>query len=186
MINLLPDSHKKEIRAARNNVILLRYNFLLLCVAGFLLAASLVVYAVLFTTKNIAEATSESNTQKAAEYSETIKKAEEYRKNLETAAKILDNEIIYTDRVFAITELLPAGVVLDNINLSAQTFGTQTIIQAYARDYKAAIEFKEKFNSPLFSNVHFQSVSASATDTRPGYPINVSLSVTVNKVEKNE
>lgn len=185
MINLLPDNDKHEIRAARTNVVLLRYNFLLLGIAGFLLASGLVVYALLTTTKGIAESTNEANNSRAAAYSTTRVEAEEYRKNLTIAKQILNNEVIYTDLVFAITNLLPSGIVLDNLNLNSKEFGTATNLSVHAKDYAAVAALKDAFEkSSLLSDVHFQSINNISSTVPQAYPIGVTINVTINKAVK--
>ncbi len=187
MINLLPDTYKKEILAARTNVTLLRYNFLFLGAAGLLIAGSLTVYFFLSTSKAASEQVNLENISKSAEYASTQKSADEYRKNLLTAAKILNNEVNYTERVFDITKILPKGIVLDSLNLNAKEFGTQTLINAHARDYASASELKRVFEeSPIFSNVHFQVISNddSSAASNAGYPISLSINVTMNKAGK--
>lgn len=186
MINLLPDTHKKEFRAARANVILLRYNFVLLGTAAFLLFAGLIVYIVLNNSKAIAESTNTANSLRASEFASTRKATDEYRKNLETAKKILNNEVIYTDLAFAITNLLPKGVTLDSLELDSKDFGAPTLLNAHAKDYAAVSELKRVFeSSSLFSDVHFQTISVSSNDTSsPGYPIGVIINVTLNKATK--
>lgn len=184
MINLLPDAHKKEFRAARANVILLRYNFVLLGTAVFLLLAGLVVYVVLNNSKAIAESTNSSNSQRASEFEPTRKATDEYRKNLEIAKKILNNEVVYTDLAFAITNLLPKGVLLDGLELDSQKFGAPTLLNAHAKDYAAVSELKRVFeSSALFSNVHFQTITAN-DNSSPGYPISVIINVTMDKATK--
>lgn len=183
MINLLPDEYKKEIRAARANVVLLRYNFLLLGVGGFLLMSCLVVYAVLGTAKASAEAANSTYNSRAQEFAATKLKADEYRNNLVTAEKILNNEIVYTDLVFAITNLLPQGIILDSLNLNSKDFGTQTLLNAHAKNYEAVTALKSAFErSSVFTNVHFQSISATEGSTNPAYPIGIAINVTMNKV----
>jgi len=187
MINLLPDTYKKEIRAARTNVLLLRYNFLFLGAIGLLLAGTVTVYIFLNSSKMSAEQVNRDNITKSAEYASTQKEAEDYRKNLTIAAKILNNEITYTDRVFAITSLLPKGVILDSLNLNAKEFGTQTLVNAHAKDFASASELKRTFEqSSVFSNVHFQVISneGAGGTANEEYPISISINVTMNKVEK--
>lgn len=186
MINLLPEAYKKEIRAARTNVILLRYNFLLLGAVALLFAGSITVYFFLNNSKAASEQINRENVSKSTQYASTQKQAEEYRKNLATAAKILDNEVNYTDIVFSITNLLPKGVILDNLNLNAKEFGTQTLVNAHAKDYNAASALKSAFEqSSLLSNVHFQAVSNDTAGTgSTNYPISISINVTINKVVK--
>lgn len=181
MINLLPDNEKREIRAARTNVLLLRYNFLLVVVAALLLAGCGIVYAALSAGKATAEETNRSNISRASEFASTKKQADEYRQNLETAKKILNNEVIYTDLAFSITKLLPAGVVLDNLTLSSSDFGTQTTLSAHGKDYDAATAMKAAFEaSNLFSDVHFQTITLGDT-AGTGYPIGITINVTINK-----
>ncbi len=187
MINLLPDGYKKELLAARSNVVLLRYNFLFLGLAAFVLASSLVVYALLGNAEGQAKATNSDNNSRATQYAGTEKEANDYRKNLTTAAKILDNEVNYTDRVFAITNLLPSGVVLDSLSLNAKDFGTPTVLNAHAKDYNAVTALKSAFQaSPtVFSNVHFQSITNDGGGTTgAAYPISVGINVTMNKADR--
>ena len=183
MINLLPDTSKKEIRAARLNVILLRYNiFTLVTVLVFVLILG-GFYAYLTTTKAAAEASNAENQAKANSYSDTKKAADEYRTNLTTAKQILANRVNYTSVVLGITELLPKGVVLDNVNLSAKDFGNQTVIAAHASNYDAVTQLKQNFQqSKVFSNVFFQTISESSDAADKNHPISVSISVKINKV----
>lgn len=186
MINLLPDNDKREIRAAHTNVILLRYNLLLVIVAAFLLASCAIVYAALNAGKANAETTNQQNISRAAAYEPTKKQAEEYRKNLKVAKQILDNEVIYTDLVFAITNLLPKDTVLDDLMLNSSTFGANTIINAHAKNYEAATALKTAFeNSELFQDVRFQAISATTGEgSNAQYPLSVTINVTIKGQKK--
>lgn len=183
MINLLPDTNKKELRAARMNVILLRYNiFTVITVFLFLLALG-GFYFFLTTTKAAAEESNSENQAKANSYSNTKKAADEYRANLATAKQILANKVNYTSVVLGITELLPKGVVLDNINLSAKDFGNQTVIAAHASNYDAVTQLKQNFQqSKVFSNVFFQTINDTGDSPDKNHPISVNISVKINKV----
>lgn len=183
MINLLPTEYKKELRAARMNVALLRYNIITAGAVLFLVLACGAFFAILTTNKIAAEDINKANEEKASSYASTKSEAEEFRSNLSVAKQILTTEINYTDVVFAITSLLPKGIILTDLSLSAADFGNQTTITAQAKDYAAATQLKEKFQeSQVFSNVSFQTVSDSSTEgSSSAYPINVTMSVTVNK-----
>jgi Tfp pilus assembly protein PilN len=183
MINLLPEDYKKEVRAARANVVLLRYNIATLIAIAFLVAACGVFYVLLSQNKQSAEESNTSNLSKASSYQDTKKQADEYRSNLATAKKILANEVNYTGVIFGITSLLPNGVVLDNINLTAADFGSQTVFAAHAKDYASITKLKQNFqNSKLFSNVYFQTINDGGTGSTGSYPISVNISVKINKV----
>lgn len=182
MINLLPDTYKKELRAARMNVSLLRYNLLAVGAVVLMLVAWGTISGILTLTKINAEDTSARNNKQANEYASTRTQAEEYRTNLATAKQILANQVDYTDVIMGITKLLPAGVVLDSINLSDKDFGNQTVIAARAKDYTSVSKLKENFEkSNLFTNVFFQAVTTAATD-KDDYGLTVSISVKLNKV----
>ncbi len=182
MINLLPDDTKRDIRAARTNVLLLRYNVLTLASIGGLLIICALFYIVLSANESSATTKTSDNSAKAASYEKTRAAADEYKKNLSIAKTILGNSVNYTSVVFAITDLLPSGVVLDNLTINATDFGKQTTFLAHAKGYDQAEALKEKFqSSKLFSNVYFQSISKEESSDS-GYPVAVTLSAQLNKV----
>lgn len=182
MINLLPDDAKRDIRAARTNVLLLRYNVLTLASIGGLLLICVFFYIILSANESSATTKTSDNSAKAATYEKTRAAADEYKKNLSIAKTILGNSVNYTSVVFAITNLLPSGVVLDNLNVSATDFGKQTTFLAHAKSYDQAEKLKENFqSSKLFSNVYFQSI-AKEESSDSSYPIAVTLSAQLNKV----
>jgi Tfp pilus assembly protein PilN len=185
MINLLPDNSKRNIKAARANVILLRYNLLTLALIGILSILCILFYVILHTEQSTALKTNQDNVAKAESFSEVRTKADEYRKNLETAKQILANGTDYTDLVFDITGLVPSGVVLDSISLNSTSIGQQTTFNAHAKTIAKATELKEKFqSSDLFSNVYLQDVtdsSSNGSSTVDPYPVIVTISAKLNE-----
>lgn len=180
MINLLPPENKKQIRAARANRLLIRYNFLLMGAVAFLMLATGVVYIYLTNTKSSTEQTILENNQKVSSYAVAQAQANSFKSNLTTAKQILDKEVTYTKVILEIAHLLPAGVTLNTLALDSKTFGTETTLVANAKSYEAALSLKDAFqNSSLFTNVHFQSISSG--DTTTAYPYVVNLNVTIQK-----
>lgn len=183
MINLLPDDQKRNIQAARMNVVLLRYVFITASAIALLAVICLLFYFALASIKANALSKTTDNSLKAASYNSVRKQADEYKSNLSIANKVLSNSVDYTSVVFAITSLLPPGVVLDNLSLKAADFGQQTTISARAKSYDAATKLKESFqNSKLFSNVYLQSLTDASGPDQNAYPISVTVSVKINKV----
>jgi Tfp pilus assembly protein PilN len=179
MINLLPPDDRRQLRAARTNTLLLRYNLLLIGALVFLLLATGVVYFYLNTTRAIAEQLIKENDAKVGEYASVKQQADDFRSSLSTAKQILDQDVAYTKVILEISQLLPAGIVMDTLSLDAKTFGTSTTFAARAKDYDAALALKDSLqSSPLFSNVYFASISG---DGGGEYPINVNLNVTIQK-----
>jgi len=182
MINLLPHEEVRQLRAARTNVLLLRYNFLLLTAAIFLLIAVGVTYFQLSNSKALAEASISENDARSSSFAPIASQAEQFRTNLGIAKQILDREVTYTKVILAIAKVLPSGVVLENLNLDSQTFGTPTTLVAHAKDYASALALKDSFQtSKLFSDVHFERIATGDSTANANYPVTVNLSVTIIK-----
>jgi len=181
MINLLPDQEKRELRAARTNVLLLRYNIIWLGAVVLLALATGGVYAILANEKATAEQTIQENEAKAQEFAATSTEAEQFRNNLTTAKSILDNETTYSNVLVEIAQVVPSGVILENLDLDAGTFGQPTTFSAKARSYESALSLKEAFeNSSIFTDVNFQSIS-TAEANEGGYPVSIQLNATIKK-----
>jgi Tfp pilus assembly protein PilN len=181
MINLLPNEEKRQLQAARTNTLLIRYNVALAAAVVFLGMALGFVYVYLGGAKTSAEQTINENKQKATGYAAIESQAQLFRNNLTIAKQILDNEVTYTKVILAIANILPAGTTLDKLSLDSSTFGTPTVISAQAKSYESALALKNAFQqSPLFSNVHFQSITSNVGATN-GYPYTVNLDVTIKK-----
>ena len=181
MINLLPPEEKRQLRAARTNTLLIRYNIFLLGAAVFVGIAVGVTYIYLTSTKATAEQVISENRSKVGQYAAVEAQAQQFRQNLLTAKQILGNEVTYTKVILEIAQLLPSGVILENLSLDPATFGTETTLIAAAKDYNSALALKDSFqNSPLFANVHFQTIATGNTQN-PGYPVTVNLNITIKK-----
>jgi Tfp pilus assembly protein PilN len=182
MINLLPHEEMRQLRAARTNILLLRYNLLLVGAAAFLIVAVGITYIQLTNIKDSAERNISLNNEKSSDFAPISTQAEAFRTNLGTAKQILNREVTYTNVVLAIAKVLPSGVVLEDLSLDAQTFGTPTKLIAHAKTYEAALALKESFqSSKLFSDVHFDSIATEDNSAAPAYPITVTLNVTIIK-----
>ena len=188
MINLLSYDNKRDIRAARANVLLFRYVLMTLGFIGFLGLSCVVFYLILDAGRLSAISTNTQNTSEAAKYADIRTDADEYRNNLTIAKEILDGGTSYIEIINTISTLLPSGVVLDSIDVSNSDFNTQTVFSAHAKSYEQAIQLKEQFEkSELFSNVFFQTLArsdASGGGTSSNYPISVSISAKLNKVNE--
>lgn len=182
MINLMPDEIKKEIRAARVNVMLARY--IIVIIAAFLFLVMLLAgsYVVLTQTKQSAQLLIDSNDTKAAVYSTTKAQVDALSTSLSQARTILDQEILYSKVLANIGQQLPEGTVIGNLNITSVHFsGTPLTINAYAKTEESATALRQKFqSSPFFTNVKLDSVSNDSAGVS-GYPVKVSLSVVLNR-----
>jgi Tfp pilus assembly protein PilN len=180
MINLLSDESKKEIRSARSNVTLLNYLLFLGMGIIFLALISVGVYFVLTTTQSDAERLINLSKSKSSSYLSAETQGTALRAGLTNAKTILDQEVVYTKIITSIAALMPAGVVLDSLNLSPATIGAPTTMQFYAKTTKDALALKDKLQtSALFSNISFQTLSS--TGQAADYPVSATLKLTINK-----
>jgi cell division protein FtsB len=95
MINLMPDTNKQEIRAARMNVILGRYIIVILLAFAFLALLLAGSYVVLSQNKASAERLIQVNSTKADAYSSTKAQVDALSASLSATKSILDQEILY-------------------------------------------------------------------------------------------
>lgn len=182
MINLLPHEEKRQLHAARTNTLLFRYTLFLLIAVAFLGVAEGITYLYLGNSRTAAEQTITQNKAKVSNFAPIEAQAQQFRSNLATAKQILDHEVTYSKVIIEIAKLMPSGAVLENLTLDAATFGTETTLAAQVKDYGHALALKDSFEkSSLFSNVHFQDITANASSGSAGYPVTVNLNVTIKK-----
>ena len=179
MINLLPPQEKNQLRAARTNRLLLRYNFLVLVAFVFLMGALVVVFAFLSSTQAAAEETIAYNRSKVSDYASVQLEADTFRQHLSSAKQILDTDVAYTKVILQIAKVLPSGVILDTLSLDSKTFGSPTTLAAKVKDYPTALSLKNALQkSDVFSNVSIQSITGGGDGD---YPLSVTLNVTIKK-----
>lgn len=187
MINLLPENQKKELRSARANVVLLRYNIITVISIGLLGLFCALFYVILSSDKNTAITQNEQSSAESKKYAQTRKAADDFKKDLALAGKIFSKEVNYTDTVFAIANVLPSGVILDSLDLNANSFGSETVFTAHAKDRDSVTRLKESFQKATqFENAHFQTINDTAAQTagdsgNKAYPITVNISVKIKK-----
>lgn len=182
MINLLPDDSKKQIRAARSNVILFNYIVIIFLAVIFLFGVFAAVYIVLTNTKVSAENVIKDNRSRTTSYNTVRQQSEVLKQSLSSTKSILDKEVVYSKVLTGIAGAMPTGVVINNLSLTPTTLGSPITLQAYAKTTDDALKLKDSFQkSPLFSSVSFQSLTPGVASVASGYPIGISLSLIINK-----
>jgi len=182
MINLLPDDYRKELRAARANLLLLRY-MAVLALAGLFLAFT--IYGSIFLleqTRTSAKILISSNDTKADVYESTKNQIDSLSGSLGEAKGILDQETPYSNILINLAQLMPANTVIGKLTLDAKTITSSPVtITVYAKTTNDTVTLKDKFqSSPLFSNVNFETISDSNSGVSD-YPVSATLTLTINK-----
>lgn len=185
MINLLPYEYKDEIRAARTNVLLTRYIMILITaiiVLGGLVAAA---YFSLDSTRGISAAKVAENQQRVAVFQDVRSQSDAFRSDLSTAKSILDSDISFAKLIYKIANLIPRGVILDDLALNPETFGTSVTMTASAKTISDGTKLKDALSGDngVFSNVQLQSIRSedSSGGSSTGYPVKVTMTVVINR-----
>jgi hypothetical protein len=178
MINLLPDNDKKQIRAGRTNVLLVRYNLLVVLSIIFLCLALGFAYYYLSSARQIAEDSVRDNVDQEGSYASVKAEADKFRSELSTAKTILDGQTSYAKAALNIAKLLPNGTALNSLKLDEKSFTAPLVLTVNINDEQAAVDLLNNFkSSPLFSNATKGKISVGTG----AYPYTMELTVTMSK-----
>ena len=181
MINLLPETYKKEILAGRSNLLLVRYCVLSLAVTVATVGIIAGVWLMIDRVKDISQQTIIDNEKNSFQLSAKQAEVTEFHTNLKTAKSILDKQIDYSSVALRVASTIPSGVVIDQLSLDPSTFDKPTTMVAHARSENTALELKKAFSdSKYYSDVHFNSISRG-DDGSGEYPFTVNLGLTIKK-----
>ncbi len=183
MINLLPKEQFRQLRAARSNVLLLRYNIGLSFVALFLGLVIAGIYFFLVNIHQTADATIVENQAKVNDFGTVRSQADEYRANLAKAKELFDKEIRYSKIYLEIARLLPSGTALDTLSLTSETIDQPLTLAVKIRGEDQAISALKSFQSSEMFNksASYGSLTMNSGDDKGTYPYIITLQVTINK-----
>lgn len=182
MINLLPDAQKRQLRAARSNVLLVRYIIALIFILAFLGVALFATHLILTSLKNEAEADIAANQAKVSGFGTVQANAAQFRGALTKAKTLLDNEVDYAKVITETAQLLPTGTALDSLQLDQTSFGKPIVLSIQIKGQDQAVALRNAFlSSPLYSNVSFGTLSINNGADANTYPYTIDLNVTLNK-----
>lgn len=181
MINLLPDETKKQLHAARTNVVLVRYTGVIVIAFLFLVFIVFGSSFLLAQSKASADLLVESNSADASIYGETQQTIVELSANLSGARTLLDSRVSYATFLRALGSQMPDGTVIESIKLTPQSFsGSPVTLQVFAESAEATVALRERLQSaPQFSNINLTSISENGGIE--GYPVSASLSLTIEQ-----
>ncbi len=187
MINLLPVEVKRDIKAARLNVVLRRYVLIVIVALVAMMLVCAGAYLILKSSQSSSQSTNTENIEKAKEYDDVKKRGDEYRQNLSVAKQIFDNSTNYTNLIFTIAGLVPKGVIMDSITLSSTSLANQNLFLAHADSFESANKMKASFEKKvdangdnLFTDVRFENLTQETADSTSDYPVSFVLSVKFN------
>ena len=180
MINLLSSEAKTELKSARRNVVLRKYVFTTLFLMFVIAGSYAVGYGIMFAQEaSYKDQIAEYAPQKAT-YSNTIKQATEYNKNLAIAKSILGNELSYSAFNTVIAKTMPKSVVLVGLNITTKDLEKHVEFSFAAKSYNDVLATKEAFEkSPYFSQVQIRTTNKLPQGT---YPYQFAVILTFDRV----
>jgi Tfp pilus assembly protein PilN len=181
MINLMPTETKRQIRAGRVNVILLRYIIVLACALAFLVLIAGVAHIILDNTKANAQAVINANQTKTTDADDTVAQVAALNASVSSGKQILDSEVDYSKILTSIGALVPKNVIINKLTLTSASFGTPISIQLFAKTSADLTAAQTSFTgSALFTGVTLPSISQSGGNAQ--YPASATMTATLNKV----
>lgn len=189
MINLLPPETAKQIHASRHNNLLLRYLTGLLIVLGLIVCVYAATFVLMRTTEQASTESSQENKQKIAQHKATEQQAKAYMSNLKTAKSLFDSQLSYTAALSRISSALPAGTILQGLDLSPDTVGEPVSLAVQAKSKSDALAVKTSLEkAEIAHDITIASLTDQADAPQTGdeqsaaaaspYPVQISLNLT--------
>lgn len=187
MINLLSNEQKRDIRAARINVTLLRYAIMLVILALVIGVIYGLGFWLVEQDKRAMNVKLQSQGEQSKTFSDVEQEADNFRQNLLIAKQILSKETSYSTFLTTLAKDMPSGSLLTNFSIGGSqaavvaqkgmTLDARTTSYAKVLELKASLE-----KSTLFENVNIVSASRPSditilTGLSAKYPYEVSLNV---------
>jgi hypothetical protein len=177
MINLLPTESRTSLRMARYNVLLVRYLVGLACVVVFMGAIFGAGYLYTDNERKMIENEVAARRADIDKNSETIKSAKAFSDNLTLAKSILADQLVYSDMIVKITNVLSKGIILEDLSLDGSSAGSVFSLNAKAKTREDALIFKDALNkSDYFADASINSIDDSGVGT-DAYRFKVRISV---------
>lgn len=179
MINLLPSHRQKDLRAARTNTILVRYNVVMLIASVFMAIAISIVYVFLISIRTSAENAIADNQTREQSYAEVKSQAQAFNQELADAKTILDSEVSYSKALVEYAKLFPEGTAVNAITLSEATFGApiEETVRITGEEAAQAL-IQSMTSSPFVSGFERKSIAITDDNT---YPYTMTISFTLSK-----
>lgn len=181
MINLLSNEDKRELRAARRNIVLLNYVLTLLMLAVLVASTYAIGYFLLHQQEQASRQKLTEFVPQKSEYKDTIDRANAYSKDLSIAKSILQNEFFYSDFMTLIAKTLPANTVMTSLDISASEVTKPVTIEVSTKSYQDFVAIKNALQNSKF----FQGTKILTVDFVPeaSYSYTGTMETTFNRAE---
>ena len=165
MINLLDANAKRELKAARLNVVLVTYCAVVLLALICVALLALFSHWWLSNQTTLANQVKATNEAKTAPYADVRAQAADFSANLGKIQSVLTGHSHYSTALLNIAASLPSGAKISSVSLSPTFVTTPLSITAITPTNQSALALKEKLStSPIYSKVTLDSVNCGGTN----------------------
>lgn len=164
MINLLPPHEYSELKASRQNSLLIRYVIASFIVLLGVIAVHFIGFILIEKARADADHSNLDNTSKAEKYARVKQATNNFTQDLTTAKQILSNKTSYTDMLFNIARVLPGDIVLQSLSLNQDFVGKPLSLSIRTKSYEDAIRLKNMLvDSKIATNISIVSIINEST-----------------------
>jgi len=180
MINLLPTEDKRQIRAARVNIVLFRYVIIIVASFLFLMLALGASYVILRGVKQSADTVLSTTSGQSQQNAQVVAQVQSLQSQVAQAKSSLSNQISYSKVLTNLASVLPSGVIVQTLTLTSTSFGTPTTVSFLAKTNAEATKLQSQLqSSPYFSGVSLQSINTN--NANPSYPVAATMTLAFNR-----
>ena len=180
MINLLPENMKQDIKAARFNLLLIRFALIQIIAVAFLVGIFGVFYFVLMQIRTNSSSMSANTTNTQAT---NIGQQYEATKNkINSASTLLSTGYPFADTLTSLASLTPNGVIVDSLTMKSDIYGKPLNLKGRAVDNSTVSTFSTNLEAAkdMFSSVKLKSTTTTGGE-KAAYPVDFVITVTINK-----
>lgn len=179
MINLMPPAQKEAILYARRNNFLIRWIVaILLAAVGIVVVAGGSLFYLSKDTKAYEEKNNETKAILAAQNeTETLSRVSEISGSLKLVVDVLSSQVIFSELLPHIGEIMPSGTVLQDLSLNSQLKGGIDLeIGAVSQQAaaQAQVNLSDRANG-VFEKADINSLTCGVSDEPTPYPCKVTI-----------
>jgi hypothetical protein len=179
MINLMPSDHKKAVMYARRNTFLIRWVMgVAIAAFGIIVVAGGGLFYLKQDIKSYQKSINETKTNlEAQKQTETLNRVSEISGSLKLVVDVLSSQVLFSELLPRIGEIMPAGTVLQNLNLSSGLQGGIDLeIGAVSQQAgtQAQVNLADKSNG-IFEKADIVTLNCTTLSDGGPYPCQVSV-----------
>ena len=170
MINLLPPARLLNMKTARSNTVLRRYVELLIISMIIIAAAVAVSYYFLDSRRNDVKSALAADSKSIAILKKAQDEAQGLSGTINVVAKLLSQNIKFSDVLTKIGSVMPQGASLTNVQFEADQLNSPLIVTVdMVNEERGAVLRNNLANSDIFKDAKIRSILA-IEEPEEGYP----------------